>query len=106
MLDHLATHAKSRGIDVLRLETGIHQHAAICLYEQVKRQRSVDCLVIGLAGETATPKLVLALRHADGRLHHLGRLGVSSVVLTRDSLRDLGLQPAPECRCRGQVGLS
>jgi GNAT superfamily N-acetyltransferase len=29
MLDHLATHAKSRGIDVLRLETGIHQHAAI-----------------------------------------------------------------------------
>jgi ATP-dependent DNA ligase len=42
---------------------------------KVKRQRSVDCVVVGLAGEMATPKLVLALRHADGRLHHLGRLG-------------------------------
>ena len=37
---------------------------------KVKRQRSVDCVVVGLAGEMATPKLVLALRHADGRLHH------------------------------------
>ena len=34
MLDHLAEHARSHGIDVLRLETGIHQHAAIRLYEQ------------------------------------------------------------------------
>jgi GNAT superfamily N-acetyltransferase len=34
ILDHLAAHAKSQGIDVLRLETGIHQHAAIRLYEQ------------------------------------------------------------------------
>jgi ATP-dependent DNA ligase len=37
---------------------------------KVKRQRSVDCVVVGFAGELATPKLVLALRHADGRLHH------------------------------------
>jgi ATP-dependent DNA ligase len=37
---------------------------------EVKRQRSVDCVVVGLAGEMATQKLVLALRHADGRLHH------------------------------------
>jgi ATP dependent DNA ligase domain len=42
---------------------------------KVKRQRSVDCVVVGLAGELATPKLVLALQHSDGRLHHLGRLG-------------------------------
>ena len=34
MLDHLAAYAKSHGINVLRLETGIHQHAAIRLYEQ------------------------------------------------------------------------
>ncbi len=34
MLDHLATHAKSQGINLLRLETGIHQNAAIRLYEQ------------------------------------------------------------------------
>jgi ATP-dependent DNA ligase len=37
---------------------------------KVKRQRSVDCVVVGLAGDLATPKLVLALQHADGRLHH------------------------------------
>ena len=29
MLDHLADHAMKHGITVLRLETGIHQHAAI-----------------------------------------------------------------------------
>jgi GNAT superfamily N-acetyltransferase len=33
MLEHLADHARRQGIDVLRLETGIHQHAAIRLYE-------------------------------------------------------------------------
>ena len=33
MLDHLANYARSRGTDVLRLETGIHQAAAIALYE-------------------------------------------------------------------------
>jgi len=39
MLDHLADYAKSRGVGVLRLETGIHQHAAIRLYEQVGFRR-------------------------------------------------------------------
>ncbi|HEY1292759.1 MAG TPA: GNAT family N-acetyltransferase [Chloroflexota bacterium] len=34
MLDHLADVARNQGISVLRLETGIHQHAAIRLYEQ------------------------------------------------------------------------
>ena len=34
MLDHLAHYAKSHRIDTLRLETGIHQHAAIRLYER------------------------------------------------------------------------
>ena len=34
MLDHLADYARSHGVEVLRLETGIHQHAAIRLYEQ------------------------------------------------------------------------
>jgi GNAT superfamily N-acetyltransferase len=33
MLDHLAKFARSRGVGLLRLETGIHQHAAIRLYE-------------------------------------------------------------------------
>jgi GNAT superfamily N-acetyltransferase len=34
MLDHLADHARDRGVVLLRLETGIHQHAAIGLYER------------------------------------------------------------------------
>lgn len=34
MLDHLATYAKDQGVGLLRLETGIHQTAAIRLYER------------------------------------------------------------------------
>ena len=34
MLDHLAEYARQHGVGVLRLETGIHQHAAIRLYER------------------------------------------------------------------------
>jgi putative acetyltransferase len=33
LLDHLAAYAAAHGIGVLRLETGIHQHEAIVLYE-------------------------------------------------------------------------
>jgi len=39
LLDHLADYAKSHGIAVLRLETGIHQHAAIGLYERAGFRR-------------------------------------------------------------------
>lgn len=34
MLDHLAGYARDRGVTLLRLETGIHQHEAIGLYER------------------------------------------------------------------------
>lgn len=34
MLDHLSEYTRSNGINVLRLETGIHQHDAIALYER------------------------------------------------------------------------
>ena len=34
MLDHLSDYARSRSVRLLRLETGIHQHAAIGLYER------------------------------------------------------------------------
>ncbi len=34
ILDHLAAEALARGVPLLRLETGIHQAAAITLYEQ------------------------------------------------------------------------
>ena len=33
MLDHLTGYARGHGVALLRLETGIHQHAAIRLYE-------------------------------------------------------------------------
>ena len=33
MLDHLTGHARAHGITLVRLETGIHQDAAIALYE-------------------------------------------------------------------------
>jgi ATP-dependent DNA ligase len=39
---------------------------------KVKRQRTVECVVVGVAGDVATPRLVLALWHSDGRLHHFG----------------------------------
>jgi putative acetyltransferase len=39
LLDHLAAYARSNGVRILRLETGIHQHAAIRLYEQEGFQR-------------------------------------------------------------------
>jgi GNAT superfamily N-acetyltransferase len=39
MLDHLTEYARSHGVDVVRLETGFHQHAAIRLYEQEGFQR-------------------------------------------------------------------
>jgi len=39
MLDHLATYAREHGVPLLRLETGIHQTAAISLYERVGFQR-------------------------------------------------------------------
>jgi putative acetyltransferase len=34
-LRHLEVYTRSRGIDLLRLETGIHQHEAIGLYERM-----------------------------------------------------------------------
>ena len=35
MLKHLADYACRHGVRILRLETGIHQHEAIALYEQM-----------------------------------------------------------------------
>lgn len=34
LLDHLEDYARSHNVGILRLETGIHQHAAIGLYER------------------------------------------------------------------------
>lgn len=39
LLDHLAAYTLAHGVDRLRLETGIHQHAAIRLYEHYGFQR-------------------------------------------------------------------
>ncbi len=39
MLDHLADYTRAQGITLLRLETGIHQHAAIRMYERAGFER-------------------------------------------------------------------
>src|SRR5262245_9902684 len=39
LVDHLADHARAYGVGLLRLETGIHQAAAIRLYEGMGFQR-------------------------------------------------------------------
>jgi len=39
MLNHLVDYAQRQGIGLLRLETGIHQRAAIGLYERMGFQR-------------------------------------------------------------------
>jgi putative acetyltransferase len=39
MLNHLADYARAHGVALLRLETGIHQRAAIGLYERMGFQR-------------------------------------------------------------------
>ena len=39
LLDHLAGHARAHGVTLLRLETGIHQQAAIRLYERAGFRR-------------------------------------------------------------------
>jgi len=39
MLDHLAEYARSRGVALLRLETGVHQRDAIRLYERAGFRR-------------------------------------------------------------------
>ncbi len=39
LLNHLADHARAQGVGLLRLETGIHQAAAIRLYERLGFQR-------------------------------------------------------------------
>ena len=39
ILNHLAKYAEGHGVRTLRLETGIHQHAAIALYEQMGFQQ-------------------------------------------------------------------
>jgi ATP-dependent DNA ligase len=38
---------------------------------KVKRYRTADWVVIGIAGDDSAPKLVLGLRHGDGLVHHL-----------------------------------
>jgi GNAT superfamily N-acetyltransferase len=39
LLDHLADYARARGVGLLRLETGVHQSAAIRLYERTGFRR-------------------------------------------------------------------
>jgi ATP-dependent DNA ligase len=39
---------------------------------KVKRYRTIDCVVMGVAGDLDAPRLVVGLMHSDTRAHHLG----------------------------------
>lgn len=49
---------------------------------KVKRHRTAECVVIGLAGEPVVPALVLGLRHTDGNIHHFGLCRPSAAAFT------------------------
>jgi ATP-dependent DNA ligase len=62
---------------------------------KVKRRRTVDCVVIGVAGDMTRPWLVLGLRHADGKYHHAGLARCSKGMLG-DELASILAQAGPE----------
>jgi ATP-dependent DNA ligase len=64
-------------------------------WTKVKKQRTADCVVIGVAGDLSRPSLVLGLRHDDGNLHHFGVCRWSRPMLT-DQLAALLEQAGPE----------
>src|SRR5205814_9136639 len=69
---------------------------------KVKRIRTADCVVVGVAGEESAPMLVLALRHTDGELRHCGLTRpVPRVLRDRKSTRlnssHLGISYAVFC---------
>ena len=51
---------------------------------KVKRRRTADCVVIGVAGDAMWPWLVLGLRHSDGQAHHFGLARPSQAMLTAE----------------------
>ena len=69
---------------------------------KVKRHRTVECAVVGIAGDLSSPRLVLGLRHADGRLHLLGRLGGVICHLERTRRMPLQARQSLFCRYRAQ----
>jgi ATP-dependent DNA ligase len=63
------TLANIEGVVAKRVD-GPYASGRVRDWVKVKRQRTVDCVVVGIAGDLVAPKLVLALRHTDMRLHH------------------------------------
>jgi ATP-dependent DNA ligase len=49
---------------------------------EVKRERTAECVVIGVTGDMTRPWLVLGLRHTDGELHHFGLARSSKNLIT------------------------
>ena len=62
---------------------------------KVKKQRTADCAVIGIAGDRSRPSLVLGLRHPDGLFHHFGVARSSNQMLT-EVLSTVLAQSGPE----------
>jgi ATP-dependent DNA ligase len=62
---------------------------------KVKRRRTVECVVIGVAGDITHPWLVLGLRHADGKYHHAGLARCSRGMMGSELVSVLG-EAGPE----------
>ena len=69
---------------------------------KVKRQRTADCVVVGLAGDSVAPALVLGLHQADGQLHLFGTTSPISGRLAEPVfvLRERAGPPEPPIRSR------
>ena len=60
---------------------------------KVKRRRTADCVVVGVAGDASSPMLVLALHHLDGEMHLCGVTRVPKELT--DPLEQLLRQAGP-----------
>jgi hypothetical protein len=73
----------------------------------LKRIRTADCVVVGVAGEESAPMLVLALRHTDGELRHCGLTRPVPRVLSEpiaQLLKRAGPARAPDSLTLAQAG--
>jgi ATP-dependent DNA ligase len=80
LVQQSADHAEAEEwLNLLPIEGVVAKRADGCYlpgrrneWVKVKRQRTADCVVIGITAGVRGPALVLGLKHTDGELHHFG----------------------------------
>ena len=101
-VNHLAAYAKAHDVHRLRLETGIHQHAAIRLYERegfsfsegsnlarVGLETCLPCAPLGLSQPAGLRRVCLGCRHVSSMKVRASALEVGLCVGGRS--RDIGV---------------